>query len=248
MRSNGLTASAYVPVADLDPLLAEAVLAELRERMVAAYSKPVEPASLSGIDRPDFRVDVKERLYVDARAAEEVSTLLSARDPGLVEPNDDLIWAQIVAGFDQTATDPTATPPGASEPETTGEAPSAADLDARWADELRSGQSGAELPPSKIARVRRQFGVSGHEIGADDRYIPPPPPPLPRLEPYQQIAWICLIAGPTLLVLSVIFRFTLPSWLSMLAALGFIAGFLTLIATMGNGSDDTWGSDDGAVV
>ena len=42
MRSNGLTAATYTPVADLDPAVAETLLDDLKSQGVAAYAKPVE--------------------------------------------------------------------------------------------------------------------------------------------------------------------------------------------------------------
>ena len=48
MRSNGLTAAAYTPIADVDPRLVGALLDELKETGVAAYVTPVEPSTLVG--------------------------------------------------------------------------------------------------------------------------------------------------------------------------------------------------------
>ncbi len=101
MRSNGLTAPSYTPVADLDPVLATTMLDDLRAKGVAAYTKPVEPPSTLGFDQPGFGLGVRDRLYVDAAASSQVRDFLSARDPGLLVGNDDLTWAQIVAGFDR---------------------------------------------------------------------------------------------------------------------------------------------------
>ena len=101
MRSNGLTASAYTPVADLDPRVAEALLAELKEQGVAAYTKPVESTSMSGFDRPEFVTGAQDRLYVDAAESERVKALISTDNPDAVVNSEDLTWAQIVAGVDQ---------------------------------------------------------------------------------------------------------------------------------------------------
>ena len=84
MRSNGLTASAYTPVADLDPRVAEALLAELKEQGVAAYTKPVESTSMSGFDRPEFAPRAQDRLYVDAAESERVKALISSDNPDAV--------------------------------------------------------------------------------------------------------------------------------------------------------------------
>jgi hypothetical protein len=80
MRGNGLSASTYVAVADLDPRTADALLAELRERGVAAY------AADSPDPGPRGRVD---RLYVDAAAEDVVRTLIDEELSRPLEPGDD---------------------------------------------------------------------------------------------------------------------------------------------------------------
>jgi len=77
--------------------------------------------------------------------------------------------------------------------------------------------------------------------------VPQPPPPLPRLEPYKQLAWAGVIGGPALLLLGALFTVGLPDWLSVLAVGGFVVGFLTLVATMDD-RDDDWDPGSGAVV
>ncbi len=99
MRSNGLTARSYVPVADLDPQVAHVVLGDLRERGVAAYSRPVEGNSMATFDAAEFRIAVKERLYVDAATSADVHDLIIRSDPSSDLANEDLRWEQIVAYF-----------------------------------------------------------------------------------------------------------------------------------------------------
>ena len=76
MRGNGLSADAYIAVADLDPGTADALLAALRDRGVAAY------AAASPEPVPDGDTD---RLYVDVAAVEQARALitveLAAPDP-----------------------------------------------------------------------------------------------------------------------------------------------------------------------
>ena len=57
-----------------------------------------------------------------------------------------------------------------------------------------------------------------------------------------------VLGGPALLLLSALFSYTLPTLLLAAAIIGFIGGFVTLVATMGNGGDDDWNPDNGAVV
>jgi len=269
MRSNGLTASAYTPVADLDPRVADALLLELKVQGVAAYTKPVESSSTSGFDRPEFRVDVKDRLYVDASASDRVTEMISAQDPALTAGSDDLTWAQIVAGFDQPLTgDPhpwpvtedVNRPDNQPENELAGpaDAPAPPDHPADRRAELRSWLSGrdATLPdhddmPDELRSTRRSADGGDLDERAHDegeRFVPPTPPPLPQLEPWQQLAWVGLVGGPILLFASVLFSFTLPGWVLLAAAGGFIGGFVTLIATMKDRSDTDDDPDNGAVV
>lgn len=268
MRSNGLTAPSYIPVADLDPRMADSLLVDLKDQGVAAYTRPVESSSTSGLDRPEPREGgALDRLYVDAAESEQVRRQLSEKDPSLLTGSDDLTWAQIVAGFDQPVT-------GQVNPW-----PAHEDLDpAPSADEDRGAAAGSDpdrvsADDEDLAQGRRSGGGhdlrgwlaernataasydsddqrrSGREAEDDphERFVPPPPPPLPRLEPYQQLCWAGVLGGPLLLLFSVLFSLQLPTWLSVLCVGGFVAGFVTLVARMDEGGEDD-DTGNGAVV
>jgi hypothetical protein len=227
MRSNGLTASAYTPVADLNPAVAEALLDELRELGVAAYSQPIEKSSVAGFARPEFTVEVLVRLYVDASASDRVVTMLSAKDPHLIEENDDLAWAQIVAGYDVPAAAAVAPWPvyedvdlGVAEESDAGPAPYA------------GGSKDESDWPANGVRRKSRYGDS-----EEDRFVPPTPPPLPRLSGADKLSWLGLIGGPIVLVIAALFSLALPTWVMLAAALGFIAGFVSLVVRMDNGQD-----------
>lgn len=79
-----------------------------------------------------------------------------------------------------------------------------------------------------------------------DHFVPPEPPPVPRGTPARRLAWAGLFAPPVLLILAVVFSWTLPTWLSMLLVAGFVGGFVFLVMTMPRDGGDGWG--DGAVV
>ena len=282
MRSNGLTASAYSPVADLDPRVADALLQELKEQGVAAYTKPVESSTVSGFDRPEFRTGALDRLYVDAAESERVKALISDHDPGLVAENDDLTWAQIVAGFDQPLRGDLHPWPVTEDIGATAEtAPHATSNPGAPADDNDAGSTEAtadattdgevsRLPGDRRAELRRWLagrdatgseddeeglgdganGSRGDGIRRDDeeeRFVPDPPPPLPQLEPWQQLAWVGVLGGPLLLLVAVLFSISLPTWVSLLAVVGFVGGFITLVARMDNGGSED-DPDGGAVV
>jgi hypothetical protein len=261
MRSNGLTASAYTPVADLDPRVADALLQELKERGVAAYTKPVESSSASGFDRPEFRTGARDRLYVDAAESDRVKAMISDQDPGLVTASDDLTWAQIVAGFDQPLrgdvhpwpvtedldSGDTAVPDREdSEPEP------AVEQDRR--SELRRWLSGRDATGVGYDDADAHVDADGAQLRDEsededeERFVPDPPPPLPQLEPWQQLAWVGVLGGPLLLLIAVLFSISLPTWASLIAVAGFVGGFITLVARMDNGDSEDGRPDGGAVV
>jgi hypothetical protein len=239
MRSNGLQAAAYSPVADLNPSVAEALLDELKERHIAAYCQPIDTPSMSAFDRPEFHVEILVRMYVDASATDQVLELLSTKDPHFVQGNDDLTWAQIVAGYDTPTT--TAVAPW----------PVYEDVDAAT-DESEAPNAllpqpeplGSDAPDPSIGRRRTRF----EEPAEEDRFVPPQPPPLPRLGAADQLGWLGLIGGPAVLVAGAVFSLALPSWVTLFAALAFIGGFVSLVIRMDNGEDRYDDPDNGAQV
>jgi hypothetical protein len=262
MRSNGLTAATYTPVADLSPQLADALLDDLKRRGVAAYTKPVESSSAAGFDRPEFRVDVKDRLFVASNSADEVRQLLHELGVDDDDPNDDLAWEQIVAGFDRPL-DTVGTWPANEDvgpedvlvDERDAAAQQATDeRDDDTAPRLRWGSRRDRAPSDDedFLAVTMPARDDDHEERPDpldevERFVPPTPPPLPRLETHQKLAWAGLIGGPLLLLAAALFSLPLPGWVIVFAVLAFIGGFVTLIATMDSDGDD-WDPDNGAVV
>ncbi len=236
MRSNGLTALSYTPVADLEPQFAAALLGELRRQGIAAYIKPVESTSAPGFAAPEFRTAVRERLYVDTTACRQVRELIAAAEVESDLENDDLTWAQIIAGYDSPVAPGRATWPAEEDVDDT------ADSERPLAAPIQP--MAPQPPPARPAWPAVEPPVNRSE----DPFIPPEPPPLPHLDPYQQLAWVGLAGGPLLLLMAALFAVALPLWLSLAAVLGFVGGFLTLVATMERRSEDDGPSDDGAVV
>jgi hypothetical protein len=254
MRSNGLTAPTYSPIADLASPVAAALLDDLRALGVAAYTTPVTSTTSGGLDRPERLDGVRDRLYVDSRSADAVRDLIARRDPSLVEQNDDLTFAQLVAGFDRPLG-------GTIAPWPVDEDLSADD--ARVADERDEPAARRDRDSDADDRRRRRWGdldedpqASDDEYLAvtwqsrrgedDDHFVPEPPAPLPHLEPYKQLAWAGVILGPLALLIAGLTGLSFPEWLNWLAIVGFVGGFVTLVATMSD--DDDWDPDDGAVV
>lgn len=243
MRSNGLTASSYSPVADLNPTIAEALLDELRDRQIAAYCQPIESPSMSAFDRPEFHVEILVRLYVDSAAADQVLDMLSTKDPYLVKGNDDLTWAQIVAGYDTPSTTQVAPWPVYE------------DIDTAAVDEAESPTTLLPNPDPDDPSPKDAWLTTPNrrpdrfeEVADEDRFVPPPPPPLPNLSAADRLGWLGLVGGPVVLVAAAVFSLTLPTWITLIAALGFIGGFVSLVVRMDKGDDRLDDPDNGAQV
>ena len=249
MRGNGLSAAAYVAVADLDPQTADALLDALRDRGVAAY------AAASPDPDPAGQESDVDRLYVDVAAVEEARALiaagLSAAELSEVlgpddSPHDDseaadaagldfdAEFAAIVAGF-HDASAPRTWPEGEDlaarpEPPAPPGPPSQPRPYTGWDDLLRPAPPADAVP----------------EPDAEERYVPPPPPPLPRGDPRTWAAWVAVLGGPLVLFTAVLLGWQLDDWVMLLAAVSFLVGFVALVARLGDRPDDE--DDDGAVV
>jgi hypothetical protein len=137
-RDNGFVARHYVPLADLDPRLADAMLDVLRGEGIAAY---VEPSSghLGGYLEVHLPERPRDRLWVDRERHEHAAALLSAHteqpsdgpaadhgqsgaqdDPVLgfdatAPQTSDDVWAQLVASYDAPSQDDTPRWPAAED-------------------------------------------------------------------------------------------------------------------------------------
>ncbi|HKA69426.1 MAG TPA: hypothetical protein VKG85_09950 [Actinomycetes bacterium] len=271
IRDNGLFADSYLPIADLDPRMANAALDALREAGIAAYAKasPGVPGPYLDVHLP---VRPSDRLFVDTSAASSARSVLAGLLPGdhgwvpvdeggdttqvpaeLVgvtgarssgEPDLDQAWEQIIAGFDDP-TDPVPRWPADEDVGASGE-PDDQDGGARDGRVIRRVDTGdgSGSAPSDPNR-----GVGADPAGADEgHFVPPEPPPLPEVEPITRIAWIGLVGGPALLLVAAILGWQLAGPIAFLAVGAFVAGFGTLVTRMKDRPPTDLGGDDGAVL
>jgi hypothetical protein len=229
-RGNGLTADAYVPLADLSPQLADAMLSALRDAGIAAYAAPA-PGTTGGYLDVRLPEEPTDRLYADAEAKQAAEDILERRLPELradyaASRDEDEIFAEIVAGFDRPADG--------------GETP--------WPAEENIDDGPDEVPASAMDDSGTERTATARVVKPasedEDHYIPPPPPPLPKADPMTRFAWVALLGGPVYLVLSVFLGWTVPSWAAFAAVAAFIGGFVALVLRLGDDPPD----DDGAVV
>jgi hypothetical protein len=80
----------------------------------------------------------------------------------------------------------------------------------------------------------------------EERFVPPPPPPLPRVPKDRLAAWLGVLASPVLLLIAAVLRLPLPTVAVWLLVGAFLGGFGYLVSQMPRGPRDPF--DDGAVL
>ncbi|MFE1954902.1 hypothetical protein ACFW9D_31045 [Streptomyces sp. NPDC059524] len=184
------------------------------------------------------------------------------RDP-LLPADEDAAWAEIVAGYGQEPPDP----PGARpfkpmkdlplpdfEPNGREDRPEAGDRgDEERAAKGPLGSSVSFAPGIAATPGPRDYATaepSDDDLDGDDEghFVPPEPPPLPEADVTSKFAWLAVVGGPVLLLLSVLLGWDMTWWLATLCIGGFLGGFATLVARMQPGDDEDDDPGRGAVV
>lgn len=151
------------------------------------------------------------------------------------QSDEDEVWRQIVASFNEPAEETSAGQP--------------------WPDR--------ENVPERPAGQRRPSATDA-DTGADadameddderpveveeEHYVPPPPPPLPKVDMGTKLAWFALFGGPAYLLLAALLGWPMDGWILFAAVAAFIGGFVALVVRMGDGPPKDSGWDDGAVI
>ncbi|MGY0023413.1 hypothetical protein [Streptomyces sp. cg35] len=186
---------------------------------------------------------------------------------GLLPVDEDALWAQIVAGYGEEPPDPPGAKPFKSvedlallEPETNTTRPGDGPDEDDDADERPSGDTKGPLgssvsfaPGIGAAPGPRDYASpepSESDFDEDDEghFVPPEPPPLPESDVTSRFAWLAVIGGPVLLLVSVLLGWSMTWWLATLCVGGFLGGFATLVARMQSGEDEDDDPGRGAVV
>jgi hypothetical protein len=234
MRSNGLTAEDYAPVAVLERSLSADALLALREAGVAAYA--VLPQA-SGPDRsPGPQTAEQATVFADRTALAKARAVIAQVAPGAVAPAevspvDEVAWQQIVSGFSSTAPEPqhdTGTNDTADTAETD-------DRAARPAEPDRRRAHPPEHQPHPL-------------VDDDEHFVPEPPPPPPRPDLLGRLGWGGVLGGPLGLLLSALASWSPPRFVLLLFAVAFVGGMVTLVLRMKDRPPTDDGPDNGAVV
>ena len=160
-----------------------------------------------------------------------------------VEPalDEDAVWAEIVANYGER-------PVMGADPAVE-EGPGPEGVEERAKRASRNPEE-PRNPRNIFDRSYIEATTESTEVPWDDEghFVPPPPPPLPRLEPRRKLAWIGMFGAPFVMLLAVVFGWTLPGWVGSLLVGSFVGGFVYLVATMQRRRPGDWSGDDGAVV
>jgi hypothetical protein len=242
-RDNGLPATAYVRLRDVETHLVEGLLDRLRDEDVAAYVEPA-PGKRGPYGDTVLPVSPTDSVYVDSG---RVAHARGVSERYLAEVADELAWAGIVAAFETPTHDEVPRWPAIEDIEEP-------DGPGTEAGGLRSARivRPADLPPAGFGELRDAITpgaeTSFDASSAEDHFEPPPPPPLPVPDTIGRFAWAAVIGGPLFLVISALFGLDVSGWPGFVALTASMAGFITLVARMKDRPDDDLGGDDGAVV
>jgi len=224
-RDNGLDASSFRALRDVDPRVGEHLLEVMRDAGIAAYLDPTSDvdAVTRSIALPSPPSD---RLYVDRNMTTEATNLVQDLDA------EDL---------DSRESEPAPIPglgSAVASGAASGSAASAAD-DAQWREliaayEADHGRLGDTLTDDfdQVARQRAterdaasRAAIEAEEAADEEHYEPPPPPPLPVLSKSAAYALVLLTAGALLLIA--------PGVLGLSSNLGFVFGVLGIASGVG---------------
>jgi len=150
------------------------------------------------------------------------------------QSDEDEVWQQIVASFNDTAERDSADQP--------------------WPD---SENVPAE-PTRRVVKPSEELEEDldepedkqdDDEEGEDEgHYVPPPPPPLPKLDLPTKLAWVALFGGPAYLLVAAMASWHMEGWALFTAVAAFIGGFVALVGRLGDAPPNDSGWDDGAVL
>ncbi|TFV65209.1 UNVERIFIED_ORG: hypothetical protein E4P37_10940 [Bacillus sp. AZ43] len=217
-RDNGIDATLWSPLRDVDPRVGEHLLDVLQAAGIAAYLEPstdVEPYTRT-VSLPSPPSD---RLFVDRSRRAEARGVVDQHvpaDPAREAPapavrrdiDEDAEWARIVSAFE--------------------------------AEHGRSAVEGEPVdapapPPHELPVLDRP----------DEHYEPPPPPPLPAPAPASLYSVLLILAG--ILLIGAPGILNLSADLGLVLGVAAVAGGVaTLVSRMRDRTEDD--GDDGAVV
>jgi hypothetical protein len=255
-RDNGLDATLWSPLRDVDPRVGEHLLDVLSAAGIAAYLEP--SADVAPYTRTVYLPSPpSDRLFVDRARRAEARSLIEQQVGQDADPRGHRPAAD--AGSTPAPARPGTRPP---DPER-GRLRPDLDEDAEWARIVAAFEAEAsstavapvddatDAPASAVTRPQTPLPLPPppHEPAIldrpDEHYEPPPPPPMPAPTPGALYATILVLGGLFLVGAPSLLR--LSTDVGLFLGVGAIAaGVAMFLSRMGDRSDDD--GDDGAVV
>jgi hypothetical protein len=241
-RDNGLPATSYVRLRDVETHLVEGLLDRLRDEEVAAYVEPA-PGKRGPYGDTVLPLSPTDSVYVDSLRLDHARAVT---EHYLTEVAEELAWAGIIAGFETPTSDGVPRWPASEDlDELDGTSTEAGGLRSRLARP-------SDLPTAGFGELRDALtpeATTSYDAGREEEHFePPPPPPLPMPDTIGRFAWAAVIGGPLFLVISTLFDLDVSGWPGFLALGATMGGFITLVARMKDRPETDLGDDDGAVV
>ncbi|SDG54998.1 hypothetical protein [Klenkia brasiliensis] len=227
-RDNGLDASLWHPLRDVDPRVGEHLLDVLREEGIAAYLAP--STDTGPYTRTQFLPSPPtDRLFVDRARRADARTLVDTH------------------ADEHPAAEPT------PRRRRTDRAEDAAATDAEFARivaawEAEEAAAGTPAPPAPPEQPREDPPPPPAEVPVldrpDEHFEPPPPPPLPVPAPASLYALLLIAAGAVCIIAPGAIGLSLDVGI-IIGVLAVVGGVAVLVSRMRDRPDD---GDDGAVV
>jgi hypothetical protein len=156
------------------------------------------------------------------------------------QSDEDEVWRQIVASFNDTAERDSADQPWPDSenlpPEPARRVVKPSELDEYAAESAERAEAADDAEESP------------EEEDEEGHFVPEAPPPLPRVDVATKLAWFALFGGPAYLLIAAVADWSLQGWALFAAVAAFIGGFVALVVRMGDGPPNDSGWDDGAVI
>lgn len=226
-RDNGLRATRYAAVGDLDPRVAEAMLDRLLFEGIAAYVVPT-PSDRGGYLEMRPTSNVTDRLYVDETRLTDASGLVAAEHVEVTPTSTEALelddaWQQVLSSLRSSPSDAERPWPAAEDVPRGGDAPSMMDFS-----------------PYDYGDTETSVGT---DPAQEDHFVPPAAPPLPALRPVTLGSLAAIIVGIVIVVTGLAGGSL--EWLGIVAIIG---GAVSLVWHVKEGPPEDSGWDDGAVV
>lgn len=256
LRTEGV--AAYVTPLDDEPDLlrlwvdaaatsrARALLRERREAWEEAEDAAEETAGAAAGTAPEAAADTPADTV---KAAADDAAPAAGTSAGTAAPDEDELWAQIVAGFDTEVADPVPRWPVAEDVE-----PGSAG-GRKGGNVTRAGDGSFRVgiatpgPRDWSPAEGRPQDDEPDELDEDpeEHFVPPPPPPLPKTDTATKMAWLALLGGPLFLLAVVLLGRPIGEWTTFAAIATCGGGFVALVSRLRRDRDED-DPDDGAVV